>query len=143
LADRPGEILGGFSYFFNDGSFMYSYRDTASLLDVVESETDFQLAVLIEKRLQDLFAVEDEDLADMIHIMVIESSDELKDIDAELGFSLLDRPWDVVESHPGWYEITVIVSDDGFGWVIYVPKHATTDAVLLEKCATYCKESMP
>lgn len=122
---------------------MYSYRDTASLLDVVESETDFQLAVLIEKRLQDLFAVEDEDLADMIHIMVIESSDELKDIDAELGFSLLDRPWDVVESHPGWYEITVIVSDDGFGWVIYVPKHATTDAVLLEKCATYCKESMP
>ena len=98
---------------------------------------------LIECRLHEIDDFRDYDFSELIHILVIEPGDALTDVDAELGFSLLDRPWDVVESHPGWYEATVVVSDDGLGWVIYVPKHASTDASLLKKCASYCKESMP
>lgn len=122
---------------------MQIYRDTDFLQAAVILDKKTQLERLIAKRLQDLAGYEDYELAELIHILVIEPSDALTDVDAELGFSLVDRPWDVVESHPGLYEITVIVSDDGFGWVIYVPKHASTDATLLEQCASYCKESMP
>lgn len=121
---------------------MHVYRDTATLQAAVTSETDTQLQGLIAQRLLDLADYE-EPLSELIHILVIEPSDALTDVDAELGFSLSGRPWDLVESYPEWYEITVVVSDDGFGWVIYVPKHANTDVAFLEQCASYCKESMP
>lgn len=121
---------------------MNFYRDTISLQASVAFESDTQLQGLIAQRLLDLADYE-ESLSEFIHILVIEPSDALTDVDAELGFSMSDRPWDLVESHPGWYEITVVLRDDGFGWVIYVPKHANTDAALLEQCASYCKESMP
>jgi hypothetical protein len=121
---------------------MHFYRNTIFLQTSVTFESDTQLQGLIAQRLLDL-ADYDESLSELIHILVIEPSDTLTDVDAELGFSLTDRPWDVVESYPGWYEITVVLSDDGFGWVIYVPKHANTDPALLEQCANYCKESMP
>lgn len=122
---------------------MHIYRDTASLQEAVTNEADRQLREHIVKRLEDLSDYEDYAPSNLIHFLVIEPSDALTDVDVELGFSLSDRPWDVVESHPSWYEITVVLSDDGFGWVIYVPKHANTDPVLLEQCASYCKESMP
>jgi hypothetical protein len=50
----------------------------------------------------------------------------LTTVDVQLGFSLGERPIDVIESHPGWYEITIVLSDDGFGVVLYVPKHPDT-----------------
>ena len=109
-------------------------------VDVLESERELQ--ELIGKKLNDLDGYEDYGLNELVNFIVVEPSDALTDVDAELGFSLSDRPWDVVESYPNWYEVTVVVSDDGFGWVIYVPKHANTDATLLERCASYCKEPL-
>lgn len=122
---------------------MRIYKDQVSLENSSLTDVDEAIGEFIGNRLQDFVDYIDSDLGSMVHILVIEPSDALTDVDAELGFSLVDRPWDVVESHPGWYEITVVLSDDGFGWVIYVPKHASTDAFLLEKCASYCQESMP
>lgn len=122
---------------------MINFIDADSLLGVNDTDVDLQIATLINGRLRDLLICNGEDLSSLIHVLVIKPGEKLIDVDSELGFSLLDRPWDVAESHPGWFEITVVMSDDGFGWVIYVPKHATTDAALLEKCASYCKESMP
>lgn len=114
-----------------------------NLQKVIAADIDGELEGLIEKRLHDLSDYEECNIFNLIHFLVIEPSDSLTHVDVELGFSLVDHPWDVIESHSDWYEITVVVSDDGFGWVIYVPKHASTDATLLEKCASYCKESMP
>jgi hypothetical protein len=122
---------------------MNIYRDSAAIQQAVSTKGDISLQGLIAQRLQDLSDYDGIDLAELIHILVIEPNDTSTDVDAELGFSLSERPWDVVESHPGWYEITAVLSDDGFGWVIYVPKHEKTDAALLEQCASYCKESMP
>lgn len=119
------------------------FREIAAIYDARNKALGSELAELLDRLMGELNEYGGLDLSELVHILVIEPSDALTDVDVELGFSLLDRPWDVVESHPGWYEITVVVSDDGFGWVIYVPKHATTDAALLEKCASYCKESMP
>lgn len=122
---------------------MHVYRDTAAIHDAHAKALGSDLGELLDRLVEELNEYGGLDLSELVHILEIEPSDALIDVDAELGFSLLDRPFDVVESHPGWYEITVVVSDDGFGWVIYVPMHASTDTALLEKCATYCQESMP
>lgn len=121
---------------------MHVYRDTLALMASVTTETDPQLQGLIAKRLQDLADYE-EPLSELIHILVIEPSDALTDVDVELGFSLSARSWDVVESHTHWYEITVVISDSGFGWLIYIPKHSAVDANLLALCVQHCEEPMP
>lgn len=122
---------------------MHVFREAAAIHDAQAKALGSELGELLDRLMEELNEYGGLDLSKLVHILEIEPSDALTDVDAELGFSLLDRPWDVVESHPGWFEITVVVSDDGFGWVIYVPKLASTDASLLEKCASYCQESMP
>lgn len=122
---------------------MHIYRDTASLRGAVTREPDTQLQGLIARRIQDLAEYEDFDLAELLHILVIEPSDALTDVDAELGFSLADRPWDALESHPDWYELTLVLSDDGFGVVLYVPKRPDTDADLFGLCASHAREPLP
>lgn len=122
---------------------MHVFREAADIHDAQAKALGSELGELLDRLMKELNEYGGLDISELVYILEIEPNDALKDADAELGFSLLDRPWDVVESHPGWYEITVVLSDDGFGWVVYVPKHASTDATLLEKCASYCKESMP
>jgi hypothetical protein len=46
----------------------------------------------------------------------------------------MQRSFDVIEIHPGWYELTIVLSDSGFGIVLYVPKYPYTDPRLLEIC---------
>lgn len=122
---------------------MKVFREAAVINDAYTKVFGSELGELLDRLMEELNEYGGLNLSELVHILEVEPSDALTDVDAELGFSLLDRPWDVVESHPCWYEITVVLSDDGFGWVIYVPKHASTDAFLLKKCASYCKESMP
>ena len=122
---------------------MHVFREAAAIHDAPAKALGSELGELLDRLIEELNEYGGLDLSELVHILVIEPSDSLTHVDVELGFSLVDHPWDVIESHSDWYEITVVVSDDGFGWVIYVPKHASTDATLLEKCASYCKESMP
>ncbi|WP_137916815.1 hypothetical protein [Hydrogenophaga sp. 2FB] len=109
---------------------MQVMRDSASIRGSV---TDPTLAPLIARLIDDLSDY-DCDLSQMVHIVVIDPGDALMTIDAELGFQLLDRPLDVIEAHPGWFELTYVLSDDGFGVVVYVPVRPGVDARLIEHC---------
>ncbi len=124
---------------------MQVFRETSAIHDAHAHAKALgsEFGELLDRLMEELNEYGGLDLSELVHIVVFEPGEALTDIDAELGFSLLDRPWDVVESYLSWYEITVVLSDDGFGWVIYVPKHASTDVTLLERCASYCQESMP
>ena len=122
---------------------MNVYRDTASIHDANAKAVGSDLGNLLDRRIKELAEYEDYELSDLVHILVIEPSDAPTQIDAELGFSLSVRPLDVVESHDRWYEITVVISDDGFGWVVFVPKHPCTHPELLALCARHCQEPMP
>lgn len=122
---------------------MHVCRDAASINDAQAKALGSELGELLGRRIHELAEYEDHDLSELVHILVIEPSDAPTQVEAELGFSLSVRPPDVVESHAGWYEMTIVVSDDGFGWVVYVPKHPDTDPELLALCAQHCKESMP
>ena len=44
---------------------------------------------------------------------------------------------EVIEEHPGCFEMVWILSDDGFGVLIFVPNHPDIDRELLSLCRTY------
>ena len=101
---------------------MHTLRTHASIHHTAQHHHDPSLRKLISKRIEELSEYT-EDLAELIHIHILEPGD-----------TWAWREPDVIESHPGWYEITIVLSDDGFGEVLYVPKHPDADPKLLELC---------
>lgn len=122
---------------------MHVYRDSASIHEAHANALGSDPGDLIGRRLEELAEYEEDDLSALIKILVLEPSDALTDVDAELGFSLLDRPCDVAESHRDWFELTFVLSDYGFGVVIYVPKHPDTNPLLQAYCASQMEASSP
>lgn len=45
-----------------------------------------------------------------------------------------DPSWEWVEDHGGWFEAPVIMSDDGFGHVYFIPDRDDIDPRLLTLC---------
>ena len=115
---------------------MHIHRDSASIFGAHASALGSELGELIGRRIEELAEYAETDLAALIKILVLEPGDALTAVDAELGFALLSRQCDAVESHQGWFELTLVLSDDGFGVVLYVPKQAETDSSLLAYCAS-------
>jgi hypothetical protein len=76
---------------------------------------------LISNRLSDLSDLETDELEAMIEVLILEPSDVLTQVDAELGYLLSSRPVELIETHEEWLEVTYVMSDDGAGVVMYVP----------------------
>lgn len=115
---------------------MHVYADSISIHCAYDQFKGTELADLISLRIEELAEYEVDDLSSLIKILVLEPSDVLTTVSAELGFSLLDRHCDAAESHQEWFELTLVLSDDGFGVVIYVPKHADLDPQLTAYCTS-------
>lgn len=115
---------------------MYVYYGSLSIHNACAQALGTELGELIGLRIEELAEYEVNDLSSFIKILVLETSDALTTVDAELGFSLLGRHCDVAESHRDWFELTLVLSDDGFGVVIYVPKHVDLDPRLTAYCAS-------
>ena len=96
---------------------MQMYLDSESIRRVSTEEPDKQLRELIARKILDLADYSDYELDNLLNIITIEPSDAI----ADLGFLLGDRLPELVEYHTAWVELTYIISDDGFGWVVYVP----------------------
>lgn len=115
---------------------MRVYRDTVSISDACTSAKGTELGELIGRRIEELAEYEVDDLSSLIKILILKPDDALATVDAELGFSLLGRHCDVAENHRDWFELTLVLSDDGFGAIVYVPKHADLDPLLMAYCAS-------
>lgn len=113
---------------------MRVYADSLSIHCACVKVKGTELADLMSMRIEELAEYEVGDLSSLIKILVLEPRDVLTKVDAELGFSLLDRHCDAAESHREWFELTLVLSDDGFGVVIYVPKHVDLDPRLTAYC---------
>lgn len=102
---------------------------------------DAELRRLLQQRVDALQAFDDYDLADLVTFIVVEPADSLQDLDAQLGFSALGTPFELLEEHPGYYEMVFVVSDDGFGIEVFVPKHPGIDSKLLARCIAHTPPS--
>lgn len=84
---------------------------------------DHNLRAVVEQRINDLGELIDEyPLSQLVRFVVVEPGDGLAAVEGAAGFSVVSRPWDVREDHPGWIELVFIVSDDGFGVELFVSK---------------------
>ncbi|MBP3982746.1 hypothetical protein J8G26_18980 [Acidovorax sp. JG5] len=131
---------------------MKIYRDHASLCYLARPTADMELRALVEKRLNELVAVDSPDLSTLLRIIVVNEGDTTNAVEDQLGFTILHNrwngqapeakdftpSWDVLEEHTHWYELTFVISDDGFGIVVFVPK-SNCDA-LVALCDRYAKE---
>ena len=111
---------------------MKIFRDSESIRSAVT--TIPSIAPFLSSRLDDLAEYDDIELDQLVNIVVGELGDKLDDLSAALGFRAQDRPVDVIEAHPGWFELTYVLSDDGFGVVVYVPDDPAIDPRLLSRC---------
>lgn len=65
-------------------------------------------------------------------LFVVQEGDSLADLAAVRGRPFTDPEF--VHRHGGWFEAVFILSDDGFGHVVFVPDQPDIDAELLTLC---------
>ena len=114
--------------------------------------TQAELTRLITGYVERLSDYEGYELGQLVQFVVMTRSDTAIELEAALGFSVrVNRftgcrygepdflpSWEVIEAHHFWYEVVYVLSDDGFGIVIFVPKDA--DAELNEMLQRYAPE---
>ncbi|GLK43789.1 MULTISPECIES: hypothetical protein [Novosphingobium] len=116
---------------------MIVIRTYAALSDASAVLEGNQVHALLEAHVERLAEYADFDLTDLAMFAIIMPGDTLDSIEAELGRSLIDsagtfiQPPEIVQKHSDWFEVAFILSDDGFGLVLFVPIDRGTDAKLM------------
>lgn len=128
---------------------MISIRTSADLSATLDGALCPHLRRLLAERRDQLLA-DGFDLTELAHIIVAQRGDTLDAIEGEAGVALStnlvtgarlgDRDFtpnfEFVERHTGcWLEAVLILSDDGFGVVLFVPDVIHTDPRLLRLLA--------
>jgi hypothetical protein len=128
--------------------------------DAISRVPDPELRALIERRAEAILAeVGDSlELHEIVLFVVVEPGDPLDVINEQLGFPVLctrwepeacfgspafQPSWEMLEERAEYYEIVYVVSDDGFGYEVFVPKRPGVDPELLAMCAAYATPAPP
>ncbi len=111
--------------------------------------------VLLRRVLDDRFAsLSDDEPYDPDshgHLVVCEDDDRLEQLQDVLGFSPLENrftgavfgqpqfspSFELIEDHQCCFEMVFVLSDDGFGVLVFVPKGAQLDPRLIALCERY------
>jgi hypothetical protein len=113
---------------------MLSLINMASMLEALSGPLHPVLRHLIVDRMAQLDDDVTGELGDLVHIVVVEPGDTLSVIEEALGFHILDNlvdgvrfgypgfmpSWEWIADHGSWFELVYVLSDDGFGVVVYV-----------------------
>lgn len=105
---------------------MISIKDDATLERVLRSFPDIQLSSLLRDRRSMLG--NDWQFEELAHFIIVQEGDRLADIEREAGISITfddgDPTWEWAEfhHHAQCWECPIIVSDDGFGVVLFIQK---------------------
>ena len=127
---------------------MQIIRDPAETSTIADPE----LRQLIEKTIRDLSEDRPYDPDELGFFLILEPGvDTLPDINEKLGSDILCNRWtgirfdqpgytqsfEILEEHAGYYEIVFVISDDGYGIEVFIPKTAGIDPELLAMCTKY------
>ena len=133
---------------------MEIFKTSESIQTAAAHHPDAELRHLLSARIESLSDLLDEfPLSELMHVIVMETGDTAQSLEIALslpslnyeaghGLDLSDPAfvpsWEICEAHAQWYEITFVLSSDGFGVVVYVPK-TCTDATLLTLCERFAE----
>ena len=132
---------------------MQIYRDSEALRLLASTENALGLHTLVTERMAQ--EAEIDDWASLLNVVVMDREDTPQDLELQLGFTVLHNrwnglanghpdftpSWDALELYEHWYVLTFILSDDGFGIVVFMPRgipHA-----LAALCDRYAQEGQP
>ncbi|MBL0422383.1 hypothetical protein JI739_18690 [Ramlibacter sp. AW1] len=121
----------------------------------VASVRHAEVRLLAQRRFAMLEEDEPFDPNAMGYFLVVEPGDSVARLNERLGFDLLanrytsarfDTPdftpsFEVLEKHRTCYEIVFVLSDDGYGVEVFVPKEEGIDQELLAMCAMHAVPS--
>ena len=130
---------------------MIIIKDAAAMERAVNQPIDPNLIGLLLRRRSQLSEYDGCELADLAMFLIVQPGDRLEAIEAETTFPLMvnfvdgkrfgdpafEPSWEHIWDHGSWYECTYIMSDDGFGTVVFIPEADDIDPLLLKLCRTY------
>lgn len=114
---------------------MHCFRDAPSLQQFLSSCPSPELHQLIRDQLEPLADFDDVPLGDLVTIVILEAGDSASTLNLPLGRKLTESPIESCFSHSEWFELIIVVSDDGFGYVVYIPRNIA-DQSLLDFCVS-------
>ena len=124
--------------------------------DDLEGLADEALYRVIRQRFTELAADDDSPFDKLAEFWLVEPGDTVEVLEATMQLpiahgwfsdSRYSDPdfapgWDVLEAHPGGYEMVYVTSNSGYGTVLWIPK-ADSDTTLLAMCAEYASVAPP
>jgi hypothetical protein len=122
-------------------------------LQSTQQISNLQIRELVQQRINDLGG-EAFDTNTLGYFLVIEPGDTLKEIDAQLGFTILanrftgiayDQPgfspsFEFVEQFPFCYDLVLVLSDDGYGVEVLVEKAEGVPSDLRIMCRVHAMQ---
>lgn len=130
---------------------MLYLQDTASMQIVATTHPNDCLRSLLSSRMAQLGQTEGLELEALAHFIVFEPADTVAALEAELCFSPLQNfvdgscfgqrdftpSWEWIEAHECWFELAYVLSDDGFGVIVFLPNDEGVDPELLALCRAH------
>jgi hypothetical protein len=119
--------------------------------DQAQHIDDPKMRRLIERRFREICNGERYDSQIHGEITLADAGDTLESLEWESGCPIATNPFDetrfpdpkfvpvceIIDEHATCYEMVFILNDDGFGVLIFVPKHPDIDRDLLSLCRIY------
>lgn len=119
-------------------------------LQSIQHISDIAIRELVRQRIEDLGG-DAFDSASLGYMLVVESGDTLEALSEQLGFEPLRNRYtgihfnepgfapsfEFVEEFPNCFDAVFILSDDGFGVELFIPKAEGVNPDLLAMCQAY------
>ncbi|MBK6928410.1 MAG: hypothetical protein IPH15_13050 [Comamonadaceae bacterium] len=116
---------------------MYILKDPHEVSAFIQTYPDRAVTTLIQQRLADLLQDDDLPMEELVFFVVPDPGETIQQLVEALGTDLqtVDGSplWEFLEEHPSCYEFVIVMSDDGFGAEVFIPKTGM-DADLLALC---------
>lgn len=110
---------------------MHCFRDAPSLHQFLSSCPSPELLRLIHDQLEVLTDFDDVPLGELAHFFILEPEDPIGVVELAVGRNLNRISVESCVSHCEWFELIIIISDDGFGYVIFIPKDIKDQALMV------------
>ena len=122
----------------------------------IDQISNLQIRELVQQRNNDLGG-ESFDSNELGYFLVVESSDTLEALSAQLGFDMLRNrftgirfnatgftpSFEFIEEFPACYDMVFVLDDTGIGVEIFVPKAEGIDPDLIAMCRMYAYTAPP
>lgn len=126
---------------------MQVIRDPLEAANIADPE----LRTLVQKTIAALSEDYPYDPDELGYFLIVEPGDSLATINAQIGFDILANRWtgirydqpgytqsfEVLDEHTHWFEMVFVLSDDGYGIEVFIPKTEGIDPDLLAMCQRY------